>query len=297
MRPSFRIALLLLATTLPPVAEAADTLQRIGARKSIVIAHREASIPFSYLDKDGKPIGYAIDICMKVVEAIKRDLQLPQLEVKFLPVTPSTRIAAIAEGKADMECGSTTNTRSRREQVAFSIAYFIASAKMVVRADAGIRNWADLRGKKIVTTKGTTNARTLEERDKVRSLQLTLLESMDHAEAFSMVESRRADAFAMDDVLLYGFVASAKNPADFRVVGDALSAEPYAIMMRKDDEAFKAAVNKEVARLMISGEIHALYERWFSRPIPPHGINMNMRMSHLLRSTIQYPSDKIGDEL
>lgn len=249
------------------------------------------------MDGNGKPVGYAIDICMKVVEAVKRELGLPQLEVKFLPVTPSTRIAAIAEGKADMECGSTTNTRERREQVAFGISYFIATAKMVVRANSGIRNWPDLRGMKIVTTKGTTNARTLEERGQVRALRLELLESRDHAEAFAMVESGQADAFAMDDVLLYGLVASAADPSAFRVVGDALSVEPYAIMMRKDDPAFKRLADIELARMMDDGEIFALYEKWFNRPIPPHGINMRMGMSPLLRASIRFPSDKVGDEI
>lgn len=249
------------------------------------------------MDGSGKPVGYAIDICLKVAEAIKKELGLPQLEVKFLPVTPSTRIQAIVEGKADIECGSTTNTKVRREQVDFGISYFIAAARMVVRTDSGIRNWPDLRGKKIVTTKGTTNARTLEDRDKVRSLQLELLESKDHAEAFTMVESRQADAFAMDDVLLYGLVASAAKPSDFQVVGDALSAEPYAIMMRKNDPAFKRVVDIEVARLMAEGEINSLYEKWFNQPIPPNGINMRMRMSPLLRASIRFPSDKVGDEI
>ena len=297
MRTTTSLAVLFLCILWQPPQARANTLETIRARQSITVAHREASIPFSYLDGAGKPIGYAIDICMKVVEAVKRELNLSRLDVKFLPVTPSNRIAAIVEGKADMECGSTTNTRARRQEVAFGIAYFIASAKMVVRSDSGIVNWGDLRKRKIVTTKGTTNARTLEERDKVRSLQITLLESLDLADGFSLVESRQADAFAMDDVLLYGFVASSRNPSDFRVAGDPLSAEPYAIMMRKNDEAFKHVVDREVARLMIDGEIETLYARWFTQSIPPRGINMNMRMSPLLRSSIRYPSDKVGDEL
>jgi glutamate/aspartate transport system substrate-binding protein len=222
-------------------------------------------------------------------------MKLPALNVEFLPVTPANRIAAINEGKADLECGSTTNTRERRKQVDFSIAYFIASARMVVRADSGIRNWSDLRNRKIVTTKGTTNAQTLVDRDKVRSLNITLMESRDHAEAFSMVERGQADAFAMDDVLLYALRASSRNPTDFLVAGDSLSTEPYAIMLGKDDPEFKRIVDREVARVMNDGEIYALYDRWFKQPIPPHGINMNMPMGYLLRASIRYPSDKVAD--
>ncbi len=289
-----RIATVILLLV-PLACEAGDTLARIRERNAIVIAHRESSMPFSYLDDRKRPVGYAIDICMKVVEAVKREMKLPALNAEFLPVTPANRIAAINEGKADLECGSTTNTRERRKQVDFSIAYFIASARMVVRADSGIRNWSDLRNRKIVTTKGTTNAQTLVDRDKVRSLNITLMESRDHAEAFSMVERGQADAFAMDDVLLYALRASSRNPADFLVTGDSLSTEPYAIMLGKDDPEFKRIVDRKVARVMNDGEIYALYDRWFKQPIPPHGINMNMPMGYLLRASIRYPSDKVAD--
>lgn len=280
-----------LALLLPVAAMADDTLDRIRERQRIVVAHRESSIPFSYLDAQGKPVGYAMDICMKIVNAVKRELKLPQLDIVYLPVTPATRMAAIKEGRADMECGSTTNTLERRSEVSFSIPYFLATARALVRADSGVRNWADLRGRRVATTRGTTNAKTLADRDKVRSLDISLLEVKDHAEGFSMVERREADAFAMDDILLYGLRASAKQPSDFVVIGDALSVEPYAVMVSKQDKGFKQIVDREMARLMMDGEVYAIYDKWFNRPIPPLGINLNMPMSPLLRSVIRYPGD------
>ncbi|WP_334189652.1 amino acid ABC transporter substrate-binding protein [Noviherbaspirillum sp.] len=287
-------AVTLCASAVPVSQSAAATLDRIRDSQAIVIAHREASLPFSYMD-GRQPVGYAIDLCLKVADAIKRELKLAKLDVRYLAVTPSNRMQAIAEGKADLECGSTTNTAERRKQVAFTVSHFVASARMVVRTDSGIANWADLRDKKIVTTRGTTNAKTLVDRDKVRSLNITLAESKDHAEGFGMVERGVADAFAMDDVLLYGLRAAARNPESFRVVGDSLSTEPYAIMLRKDDPAFKAVVDRELARIMNDGEIYPIYDKWFRQPIPPSGINMNMPMGYLLRSSLRFPTDKVGD--
>ena len=276
-------------------SRASDTLTRISERKTIVIAHRESSMPFSYLDDKKHPIGYAMDICEKIVEAVKRELKLNHLDVQYVLVTPANRMQIIADGKADLECGSTTNTKERRKQVDFSISYFIAGARMLVRADSGIKNWSDLRDKRVVTTKGTTNAQTLIDRDKIRSLNITLLESKDHAAAFAMVERKEADVFAMDDVLLNGLRAAAKNPSDFIVVGDSLSAEPYAILLARQDPDFKHLVDREISRIMLDGEIYAMYKKWFASPIFPNGINLNMPMSHLLRASIRVPSDKVAD--
>jgi glutamate/aspartate transport system substrate-binding protein len=276
-------------------AHAGDTLSKIRETQSITIAHREASLPFSYLDGNKKPVGYAVDLCLKIADAVRRELKLPQLNIRYLPVTPSTRIPAIVEGQADLECGSTTSNAERRKQVAFTIPHFVAAARMVVRADSGIRNWSDLRDKRVVSTKGTTTVKLLNDRDKVRSLNLKLIEGRDHAESFGMVEKGEAEAFPMDDVLLFGLRANAQNPSGFVVVGDALSAEPYAIMLRKDDVPFKTLVDREMGRIINEGEVYKLYDKWFKNPIPPKGINMNMPMGHLLRDMLRFPTDKVGD--
>lgn len=274
---------------------AGDTLSRIRETQTITIAHREASLPFSYLDANKKPIGYAIDLCLKIADAVRRELKLGQLNIQYLPVTPTTRIPAIVEGKADLECGSTTNNAERRKQVAFTIPHFVAAARMVVRTDSGIKNWSDLRDKRVVTTKGTTTVKLLTDRDKVRALGLKLIEGRDHAESFGMVEKGQAEAFPMDDVLLFGLRANAPKPDDFVVVGDALSAEPYAIMLRKDDAPFKTFVDREMGRIINDGDIYKLYDKWFRHPIPPKGLNMNMPVGHLLRDTFRFPTDKVGD--
>lgn len=273
----------------------ADTLQKIRDTQTIVIANREASVPFSYLDDNKKPVGYAVDLCLKIAEGIKKELKLSQLNIQFLTVDTKTRIPSIVDGKADLECGSTTNNAERRKQVAFTIPHFVASVKTLVRADSGIKNWPDLQGKRVVTTVGTTTVKLLNDRDKVRSLNLKLLEGSDHNKSFAMVESNQADAFTMDDVLLYGLRATSKDPTKFAVVGDMLSTEPYAIMMRKDDPAFKSVVDREMARLINDGEMGKAYEKWFMKPIPPKQLTLNMPMSFLLKDIMRFPTDKVAD--
>lgn len=276
-------------------AHAGDTLAKIRDTQTITIAHRDASMPFSYLDGNNRPVGYAVDLCLKVADAVRRELKLQHLNIRYIPVTPSTRISAIVGGQADLECGSTTNNAERRKQVAFTVPHFVATSRMVVRADSGIRNWSDLRGKRVVTTKGTTTVKLLNDRDKVRSLALKLIEGHDHAESFSMVEKGAAEAFPMDDVLLFGLRANAPNPNAFVIVGDALSAEPYAIMLRKDDAPFKSLVDREMSRIIHDGEIYKLYDKWFKSPIPPKGVNMDMPLGHLLRDVLRFPTDKVAD--
>lgn len=286
-----RYALALCCTLVSSTSAAADTLSRIRDSQTVTIAYREASFPFSYLNENKKPIGYTMDICLKLLDALKRELKLPQLTVKYLLVTSSTRIPAIAEGKADLECGSTTNTAERRTQVSFTIPHFFTTVRMLVRTDSGIKNWLDLKDKKVVTTKGTTTVKLLTDRDKVRALGLKLIEGNDHNESFKMVENFQVDAFPMDDVLLYGLRANAADPAKFSIIGDPLSTEPYGIMLAREDPNFKALVDKEIARLMIDGEIGKLYEKWFNRPVPPKNANLTMPMSRLLRENIRFPSE------
>ncbi|MDY7576448.1 amino acid ABC transporter substrate-binding protein [Actimicrobium sp. CCI2.3] len=280
---------------LPIMAHGADTLDTIRRTRTIHIAHRESSLPFSYLNENRVPVGYAVDLCKKIASAVQRELKLPTLQIVYVPVTSANRIPAIVDGKADLECGSTTNNAERRKQVAFTIPHFVATVRMLVRADSGIKNWVDLRGKTVVTTKGTTTIKLLKDRDKVRALDLKIVEGADHAASFAMVEDGTAEAFTMDDALLYGLRASARTPEKFVITGTTLSAEPYAIMLRKDEPKFKRVVDLEMARLINDGELNALYKKWFEMPIPPGGINMMMPMHYLLRTALQYPSDSVGD--
>lgn len=284
-----------LAVAVSTGAGAGETLDRIERSGRIVLTNRDASVPFSYLDADGKPIGYTVDICMKLADAISAQLKRPGLPVKFVQVTPSSRFAAIVEGTADLECGPTTNNAERRKIAGFTIANFIASAKMIVKTDSGIRNWSDLRGKTVVTTRATTNAQSIAERNNVRALNISLIEANDDRESFQQVVEGKADVFAMDDVLLYGLRATARRPEDYAVVGAALTVEPYAIMFSKKDVELKKIVDAEMARIIQSGEIHALYQKWFNSPIAPKGANLNMPMNRLLRASFQFPSDKVAD--
>jgi glutamate/aspartate transport system substrate-binding protein len=296
-RPGYSILawLLLGSSLLSPPAIAGATLAKIRDTQTITLAYRETTAPFSYLDADKKPIGFTLDLCSKIVDGVRRELKLPQLKVNYLAVTPSTRIAAITSGKADLECGTTTNNAERRKQVAFTVPHFFAGVRMAVRADSGIKNWADLREKKVVTTKGTTTIKLLNDRNKVRALDLNLVEGTDHAESFSKLEKGQADAFVMDDVILFGLRANMKNPADFVIVGDAMSVEPYAIMLPKDDAEFKTLVNREMANMENDGDFRKIYNRWFMSPVPPKGKSMDMPMGYLLRDSIIFPTDKVGD--
>jgi glutamate/aspartate transport system substrate-binding protein len=278
-----------------PEAIAGATLAKIRDTQTITVAYRETTAPFSYLDADKKPIGFTIDLCSKIIEGIRQELKLPQLKVSYLAVTPSTRINAVTSGHADLECGTTTNNAERRKQVAFTVPHFFAGVRMAVRTDSGIKNWINLRGKDVVTTKGTTTVKLLNDRNKVRALALNLIEGADHAESFGMLEKGQAAAFVMDDVILYGLRANMTHPEEFAIVGDAMSVEPYAIMLTKEDAEFKASVDRQMANMQNDGDFRKIYGKWFMNPIPPLGKSMNMPMGYLLRDSILYPTDKIGD--
>jgi ABC-type amino acid transport substrate-binding protein len=283
----------LLMVALP--AHAQSMLDQIRATQAITIAHRDSSIPFSYLDANRQPVGYAMDLCLKVADAIKRELKMPALKINYLSVTSATRIPSIAQGKAAMECGSTTNTAERRKQVDYTIAHFISSARFLVRNDSGLLKLEDLLGRQVVSTKGSTNIKTLERINAERALNMKVLEAADHGEAFSMVAQKKADAFAMDDVLLFGLRANSAQPEAFTVIGKPMTIEPYAIMLPKGDAAFKKVVDAEMRRIILSGEIHVLYKKWFEQPIPPKGINLSLPMPYMLRDSFKYPSDKVAD--
>ncbi len=241
-----------------------DTMRRIRDTGTLLVGVRESSVPFSFLDPQKQPQGYSVDLCVRVADAIKADLKLPKLEVKFVPVTSSNRIPALLEGKIDLECGSTTNTRDRQKQVAFAYTTYIAGIKMLARKASNVNSIEDLRGKSVVVTKGTTSEKIMKAMNGDRLLKINIIESPDHAESFKAVDEGKAVAFLMDDVLLYGLISKAKKPDDFAVVGKYLSVEPYAIMLRKDEPAFERLVNRALIDLFQSGEIKRIYAKWFN---------------------------------
>jgi glutamate/aspartate transport system substrate-binding protein len=259
------------------------TLKKIKDSGTLTIGHRETSIPFSYLDERQQPIGYSMDLCAAIVEEVKKELQMTQLNVKFNPVTPQTRIPLMSNGTIDLECGSTTNTLTRQKEVAFAPVTFITGTKLVAKKASKVRSYRDLRNKTVVVTQGTTNERIIKALSDKENLGIKFLNAKDHAEAFLTVESGRAVAFSMDDVLLYGLVAKAKNPKDYEVIGDYLSYDPYGIMFRKNDDAFGVVVRRALAGLMRSGEIEKMYEKWFVGKLPS-GETLAMPMQPLLKA-------------
>lgn len=267
------------------------TLKKIKDTGVIKIGHRDASVPLSYLDDKQRPIGYSIDICMKVVDRVKAELKMPKLKVEFVPVTSQTRIPILTGGNIDIECGSTTNSVERQKQVDFAPTYFVTGTKIIVKKSSGIKGYDDLKGKTVVYTQGTTNERAMKAYNDEKKLGIKFIPSKDHAESFLAVQTDRAVAFPMDDVLLYGLKAGAKNPNDFEVVGEFLSDDPYAIMMRRDDPAFKKVVDAAVTAIYKSGEINKIYTKWFESKIPPKGINLNFPMSDGLKGAIKNPNN------
>jgi glutamate/aspartate transport system substrate-binding protein len=249
-----------------PVAAtpAIDTLKRIRDTNTILVGVRDSSVPFSFIDAQKQPQGYSVDLCVRVAEAVKTELKLPKLDVKFVPVTSSNRIPALLEGKIDLECGSTTNTRDRQKQVAFAYTTFVAGIKMLAKKSSNVTSIEDLRGKNIVVTKGTTSEKMMKTMNDERLLKMNIIESADHGESFKAVDDGKAVAFPMDDVLLYGLISKSKKPDDYAVVGKYLSVEPYAIMLRKDEPGFEKIVNRALIDLFQSGEIRRLYAKWFN---------------------------------
>ena len=285
-------AVLALAAVAATGSFAETTLEKIKSSGTMALAYRESSIPFSYLDDKAQPVGFGVDICNKVVDEVKKVTGRADLKTTLQPVTSANRIPLLVNGTIDIECGSTTNNSERGKQVAFAINYFYTGTRFLVKADSGIKSLADLHNKVMVSTTGTTNFKIMRTIIAEQKLPIELIGAKDHAESALLVESGRAAAFAMDDILLYGLRASAANPASLAVVGDAIQVEPYAIMVRKDDPAFKALVDGVLARLMKSGEFEQLYKKWFQSPIPPKGINLNAPMSKELLDNLKALSDK-----
>lgn len=273
-------------------AQAAGVLDRVRGGGALVIAHRESSVPFSYVD-GGQPVGYAVDLCLHLAELVRKKTGAKDMQVQWLQVTSADRLEAVKSGRADLECGSTTNNADRRKDVAFTVPHFITGARLLVPAASTVTGMDDMQGKKLVSTKGTTPLKAAERLKRERLTQIQILEAPDHEAGVIMVEKGQADAFLMDDVLLYGLAASRPDPQAFKVVGRFVTTEPLAIMLSKDDSEFKKLVDEEMRRLVLSGEINAIYEKWFLRPIPPTGRALNLPMSYLLRDFWKYPTDRV----
>src|SRR5262245_190639 len=270
------------------------TLKKIKETGVITLGHRDASIPFSYFDDKQAAIGYALDLCGKIVDAVKTELKMPNLQVKLNPVTSATRIPLMANGTIDLECGSTTNNLERQKQVSFTITHFVTANRFVSKKASKLNTVSDLKGKTVVSTSGTTNIRQATELNGQKNLGMTILPAQEHTDAFLMVDTGRAVAFFMDDILLYSLVASSKNPSEWTMSADGLSGEPYGIVLRKDDPSFKKVVDGAIPAVYKSGEINKIYAKWFLSPVPPKGINLNVPMSDVFKRVIAKPTDS-GD--
>ncbi|MDD0815310.1 amino acid ABC transporter substrate-binding protein [Curvibacter sp. HBC28] len=289
--PGLGAALLLACSALS--VQAQGVLDRIKSGGHLVLAHRESSIPFSYLDAQGRPVGYAMDLCLRLAEVIRKKTGARDMVIDYLPVKASDRLAVIEQGRADLECGSTTNNAERREKVAFTVPHFITGARMLVRANSQVTRLEELAGKNVVSTRGTTPLKVIDQLNRQHLVNLKIIEANDHQQALKQVAEGTAEAFVMDDVLLYGLIASSPSPADFKVVGRYLTTEPLAIMLPKGDTALKQLVDEEMKRLITSRDIYPLYERWFLRPIPPANVALSLPMSYLLRDFWKYPTDQV----
>ena len=294
---AFLAVLALTATPLMSAqnASAQTTLERIQKSGKVTIAHRESSVPLSYLDGDKKPIGYAVDLCLKLVTMLEKELKT-KLKVEFLQVDGKTRIEAIEQGKADFECGSTTNNAERRKRVSFAVTHYITGAKLLVREDSPISRFEDLEGMKLVSTKGTTPLAQATEQVKTRLLRIRVLEATDHEAGVKMVEEGDADAFLMDEILLSALRATRAKPEALKIVGSYTTIEAYGIMLSRDDLRLKTLADGEMRRIITSGEITAIYKKWFEHPIPPKGVNLKSPMNFLMRDFYKYPSNKVPGE-
>ena len=295
MLRNFKIAIaaaVCLAFAAPAMAQ--ETLKKIKDTGTITIGHRDASIPFSYYDDQQKPVGYTMDICARIVEDVKKAAKMPNLKVNYQLVTSANRIPLMANGTIDLECGSTTNNIERQKQVWFTNTHFITANRWVSKKSSNVKALADLKGKTIVSTAGTTNIKQITEINAAQNLGMNIISANGHPEAFQMVETGRAVAFVMDDILLAGLAAQSRSPKAYEISSVALSVEPYGIMVRKDDKAFKAVVDKAMTQIYKSGQINAIYSKWFQKPVPPKNINLNLPMGAAMKKVVANPTDS-GD--
>ena len=272
--------------------ELTGTLKKIKDTGTITIGHRESSIPFSYLDDKQQPVGYSMELCGKVVDAVKAELKMPNLKVAYQPVTSANRIPLLQNGTIDLECGSTTNSVERQKQVAFGPTYFVVNISAAVKKSSGIKTFADLNGKTVASTSGTTSIPLLRGYEKAKGIDFKELQAKDHAESMQLVASDRAQAFIMDDILLAGQIANQQNPSQYMILPESLRTEPYGMMLRREDPQFKALVDRAVGAVYKSGEIDKIYAKWFTSPIPPRNINMNFPQTPAIKEAFKSPNDK-----
>ncbi|EPI4694932.1 MULTISPECIES: glutamate/aspartate ABC transporter substrate-binding protein [Morganella] len=281
-----------LASAAVSAEELAGTLKKINDSGVIVVGHRESSVPFSYYDNQQKVVGYSQDYSNHIVDAVKKTLNKPDLQVKLIPVTSQNRIPLLQNGTFDFECGSTTNNLARQQQAAFSNTIFVVGTRLLTGKDSGIKDFADLAGKNVVVTSGTTSEMLLNKLNDEKQMKMRIISAKDHGDAFRTLESGRAVAFMMDDALLAGERAKAKKPDNWVIVGTPQSEEAYGCMLRKDDPQFKALIDKTVSDAQTSGEAEKSYTRWFKQPIPPKNLNLNFELSDEMKGLFKAPNDK-----
>lgn len=293
--------LLQLVATMTLVAASATVqaqgrIDKFRSQGEITLGYRESSIPFSYLDDKQQPVGYSMDICRGIVDRLKQSLELPNLQIKEVAVTSSTRIPLVANGTVDLACGSATNNQQRQQQVSFAPTTFVTATRFASLKSSGLQDLNDFKGKTVVSTAGTSNLRWLTQENAKQKLGMRIINAKDHSEAFLTVESGRAAAFFMDDILLAGLVANSRDPNAWTISEKAYTVEPYGIIQPKGDEAFKKAVDDALKQMMQDGTVDKFYERWFTQPIPPRGVNLQWPMSDELRRVIQNPTDSPDPE-
>jgi glutamate/aspartate transport system substrate-binding protein len=276
-------------------AQDAGTLKKIKDTGVISLGHRESSIPFSYYDDKQNVVGYSHEFALKVVEAVKQKLGMQDLKVKLTPITSQNRIPLVQNGTVDIECGSTTNNAERQQQVSFSNTIFVIGTRLMTKKDSGVKDWADLKGKTVVTTAGTTSERLLRKMNQDKNMGMNIISAKDHGESFLTLSTGRAVAFMMDDALLAGERAKSNNPNDFVIVGAPQSHEAYGCMIRKNDPEFKKVVDDAIAQVETSGDGDKIYKKWFESPIPPKGLNLNFPESDDIKALFKSPNDKAID--
>lgn len=296
MKKTMLVQALALAAASLAFAAHADTLKKIKDSGSVTMGVRESSGALSYTLGDGKYAGFHYEVCTRVLADIQKQLGLAKLDVKYQPVTSQNRIPLVQNGTVDIECGSTTNNAARQKDVAFAVTTYVEEVRIAVKANSGITSIAQLKDKSVATTTGTTSVQLLRKHERAAGVDFKEVFGKDHADSFLLMETGRADAFVMDGQILAGNIAKAKNPADFKIVGEVLSVEPIAIMIRKDDPAFKKAVDDSIVAMMKSGEIAKLYDKWFMQPIPPSNTKVGLPASEATKAAWANPNDKPVEE-